>query len=161
MGNSFMTDYEKMIDFCIMPKNEFLKFYGYLSEKDYLDTIKDIITTSEYWNDEWSDNGYDGTSLKDIILGMMITDWLKTKKKNKKEITNKRYVWIIEGTGDDGDWETEVFDSYEKARNQFNEYIHDFTSTYTLCNWVIDGDSAQYCSSNYYGTFWIKRVEVK
>ena len=34
-GVDFINDWEKMVDYFQMPKEDFLKFYSYLSEKDY------------------------------------------------------------------------------------------------------------------------------
>ena len=36
----FIDDKEKMADFELLPKEEFLKSYSYLTEKEYDDTVK-------------------------------------------------------------------------------------------------------------------------
>lgn len=155
MKNSFMTDYEKMIDFCTMPKDKFLKFYSYLSEDDYKETIHDILNTSGYWHKEWLEDNpdFDGTVLKDIILGILITDWLKTKN-------DVKYVWILDGSDDDGDWEIEIFDSYEKALEKFKYYIEDFKLIYSDAKWDISSNFVSYDGGSHHGSFWIKKEEV-
>ena len=79
---SFADDYEKMIDLFVLSREEFLKFYGYLSEEDYTETVHDIISKSGYWHKEWYEDNpdMDGRALKNIVFGMMAVDWL-----NKKE----------------------------------------------------------------------------
>ena len=79
---SFIDDHEKMIDFFIMPKEKFLKFYSYLTENDYATTIHDILNKSGYWHIEWYEDNHDmdGRQLKDIVFGIMITEWLKERK---------------------------------------------------------------------------------
>ena len=42
MKNSFIDDKEKMIDFFNMYKNDFLKFYSYLDEEDYINTVDNL-----------------------------------------------------------------------------------------------------------------------
>ena len=88
MGNIFINDHEKMIDFFILPKDEFLQFYGYLTEKDYDATVKDIVERSGYWNEFWLEDNpnRDGRDLKDILFGIMTTEWL-TERKTKTEMT--------------------------------------------------------------------------
>lgn len=77
----FIDDYEIMIDFCFMSKEEFLRFYTYLTEDDYTATIHEAIERSEYWNKEWYEDNpdMDGRVLKDILFGIMLTEWLATK----------------------------------------------------------------------------------
>ena len=164
MKNSFMTDYEKMIDFFIMPKNKFLKFYGYLSEDDYKETIHDILNTSGYWNKDWLEDNpdFDGTVLKNIILGMMIVDWFNNIKKSDKitDVEDNKYVWILDGSDDDGDWEIEIFNSYKKALEKFRYYIEDFKLNYSDAKWDISSNFASYDGGSHHGSFWIKKVEV-
>ena len=164
MRNSFMTDYEKMIDFFIMPKNKFLKFYSYLSEDDYKETIHDILNTSGYWNKDWLEDNpdFDGTVLKNIILGMMMVDWFNNIKKSDKitDVEDNKYVWILDGSDDDGDWEIEIFDSYEKALEKFRYYIEDFKLNYSDAKWDISSNFASYDGGSHHGSFWIKKVEV-
>lgn len=86
LGISFANEYEKMIDFFIMSREEFLRFYGYLTEDDYTETVHDIINTIEYWHKDWYEDNYDmdGRNLKDIVYGMLVTDWIN----NRKETNN-------------------------------------------------------------------------
>lgn len=76
--NSFIDDQEKMIDFFVLDKKIFLSFYSYLSEEDYDQTKRDVLKRSKYWNEDWCDNNpdSDGRVLKDICLGIMLTEWL-------------------------------------------------------------------------------------
>lgn len=80
---SFINDHEKMIDLFIMSKTDFLRFYSYLSEADYDATINEAIKRSGYWHQEWykENPDMDGRHLKDILFGIMITDWLARKEK--------------------------------------------------------------------------------
>ena len=77
-GTSFISDEEKMIDFFVSSREEFLKFYSYLSDEDYTKTVHDIIDKSGYWHKEWYEDNpdKDGRDLKDIVFGLMATDWL-------------------------------------------------------------------------------------
>ena len=77
-STSFADDQEKMIDFCYMSKADFLKFYSYLTEEDYTATIHEVINRSRYWHKEWYEDNpdKDGRDLKDIVFGIMMTEWL-------------------------------------------------------------------------------------
>ena len=88
MGYIFTNDHEKMIDFFILPKDEFLQFYCYLTEKDYDATVKDIIERSGYWNEFWLEDNpdRDGREIKDILFGIMATEWL-SERRTKAEMT--------------------------------------------------------------------------
>ena len=39
----FLTDEDKMIDFCNLNKAEFLSFYSYLTEEEYDNTVKRLL----------------------------------------------------------------------------------------------------------------------
>ena len=71
----FMPDQEKMVDFFILSKEEFLASYSYLTDEDYEETVKEVIKTSGYWNPKACE-GFDGRELRDIVLGCMMTLWL-------------------------------------------------------------------------------------
>ena len=71
----FMPDQEKMVDFFILSKEEFLASYSYLTDEDYEATVKEVIKASGYWNPK-SCEGFDGRELRDIVLGCMMTLWL-------------------------------------------------------------------------------------
>lgn len=71
----FMPDQEKMVDFFILSKEEFLASYSYLTDEDYEATVKEVIKTSGYWNPRACE-GLDGRELRDIVLGCMMTLWL-------------------------------------------------------------------------------------
>ena len=79
MGDHFMFDQEKMVDFFSISKEEFLASYYYLREDDYEATAKEVIKASGYYNVEACE-GMDGTELKDIVLGCMMTKWLTRNK---------------------------------------------------------------------------------
>ena len=78
MGNSFIDDQEKMIDFFLISRDEFLRFYPYLTKEDYDATVRDVIDKSEYWHSRWYDENpnMDGRALRDIALGIMLVNWL-------------------------------------------------------------------------------------
>ncbi len=82
MGLSFIDDEEKMIDLFFSSKRDFLNFYSYLSEEEYDATINDIVDKSGYWYKEWYDDNpdKDGRTLRDIVTGLMITEWLNRKE---------------------------------------------------------------------------------
>lgn len=71
-------------------------------------------------------------------------------------------VWCINGHDNDESWEVELFSTYEKAKNVFNEYINEYIKE-------IDGngvyevrdDYARYDNGNHYGAFWISKVAVR
>lgn len=42
-SKSFLNDTEKMVDFLTLPKQEFLKSYSYLTEEEYITTLKHYI----------------------------------------------------------------------------------------------------------------------
>lgn len=75
MGDHFMFDQDKMVDFFSIGKEDFLASYSYLTEDDYEATVKEVIKASAYW-DIKACEGMDGTELKDIVLGCMMTKWL-------------------------------------------------------------------------------------
>ena len=64
----FIDDQEKMIDFFILSKPEFLNFYSYLTEEEYEATKREVLKRSRYWNTYWADDNpdFDGRQLKDI-----------------------------------------------------------------------------------------------
>ena len=79
-------------------------------------------------------------------------------------------VWCVNGHDDEGDWEVELFSTYEKAREAFENYADEFDSLYgdydedtEKCEPVceIDGDYASYDCGSHYGSFWIEEVVVK
>lgn len=84
MGLSFINDEEKMIDLFFSSKRDFLNFYSYLSEEEYDATINDIVDKSGYWHKEWYEDNpdKDGRTLRDIVIGLMITEWLNRKENN-------------------------------------------------------------------------------
>ena len=71
----FMFDQEKMVDFFILTKGEFLSCYSYLTPDDYEATVKEVIKASDYYNPE-ACKGMDGRELKDVVLGCMMTKFL-------------------------------------------------------------------------------------
>lgn len=73
-------------------------------------------------------------------------------------------VWCLNGHDDDGDWEVELYSTYEKARKAFEQYIDDYNSFYgefseSVCK--IDGDYAEYDCDCHYGRFWISEERVR
>lgn len=79
-------------------------------------------------------------------------------------------VWCINGRDDEGVWESELYSTYEKAREAFEEYIEDINRRYgeydeykgeyeSICD--VDGDQADYSRYSHYGSFWIEEIEVR
>ena len=75
----FMSDQEKMVDFFILSKEDFLASYSYLTDEDYEATVKEVIKASGYWNPRACE-GFDGRELRHIVLGCMMTLWLCKKE---------------------------------------------------------------------------------
>jgi hypothetical protein len=46
-GVSFYDDMEKMFDFLLLEKDEFLQSYNYLAEADYEATVKEVVKMRE------------------------------------------------------------------------------------------------------------------
>ena len=91
-----------------------------------------------------------------VFKTLEITNW-----EEKIMATEKKKVWIINGTGDDGEWDVEIFDSYEKAKAAFEAYIKEFKSMFPDAEWEIEDKFAKYDNDNHYDTFWIEETEVK
>lgn len=74
----FIDEHDKMIDFFFMSKEEFLRFYTYLTEDNYEQTKREVLKRSHYWNEYWADDNpdFDGRILRDICLGILLTEWL-------------------------------------------------------------------------------------
>ena len=75
----FMYDQEKMVDFFVLSKEEFLASYSYLTNEDYEATVKEVIKASGYYNPEACE-GFEGNKLRDVVLGCMMTLWLCKKE---------------------------------------------------------------------------------
>lgn len=73
---------------------------------------------------------------------------------------NEEKVWIVNGYGDEGNWEIELYSTYEKAKIAFDEYIENFSDMYET-EVKVNGDYASYNTGNHYDSFWIKEVKVK
>lgn len=69
-------------------------------------------------------------------------------------------IWIINGHDDDGDWEVELYSTYEKAKDVFDKYVEEISDVYET-EVKVDDDSASYDAGSHYGSFWIKEVEVR
>ena len=78
---SFINDQEKMVDFFTITKEVFLNFYSYLTEEEYEETKKDVLTRSGYWNAEAlsEDGDINGIEIGKIIQSIMMTEWLLNK----------------------------------------------------------------------------------
>ena len=79
-------------------------------------------------------------------------------------------VWCINGYDDDGDFEIELYSTYEKAKHAFDSYVKELAFMYgeydededeyeSVCK--VDGDNAEYDCDNHYGYFWISELEVR
>lgn len=78
---SFINDQEKMVDFFTLTKDEFLRFYTYITEEEYESTKQDVISRSGYWNAQaiTEDREIDGVIISKIIQSIMMTEWLLKK----------------------------------------------------------------------------------
>ena len=84
MGFSFINDKEKMSDFILISKEEFLESYSYLTEESYVATVVDILERLELdiVGDLIEDaENLEGKEIGSIVLSQMMIDWLSTKKK--------------------------------------------------------------------------------
>ena len=79
-------------------------------------------------------------------------------------------VWCLNGYDDEGDWDIELFSTYEKARKAFEDYIDELAVMYgeydrrgmkykSVC--TVADDVADYDCDNHYGHFWISEKEVR
>ena len=104
MGNSFLTDQEKMIDFFMMTRSNFLEFYSYLTEDDYDATCYDVLERSGYWNADAIDPScMTGLKLCEIIDGIQKQEWLLSKKREVIEVCphcEKENVWLRDANYD-------------------------------------------------------------
>lgn len=78
----FMPDQEKMVDFFILSKEEFLASYSYLTDEDYEETVKEVIKASGYYNPGACED-FDGRELRDVILGCIMTKMLCDKRREQ------------------------------------------------------------------------------
>jgi hypothetical protein len=80
-NESFINEQEKMIDFFTTTKEQFLKFYSYLTEEEYEATRKDVLSRSGYWNREAlaEDEEIDGAVIGKIVMSIIMTEWLQNK----------------------------------------------------------------------------------
>lgn len=76
MNNSFIEDEEKMCDFFSTKRKDFLKFYPHITEKEYNETIKNVLNLVDYWNKnhliEYNLNDIDGNLLMQNIVSPII-----------------------------------------------------------------------------------------
>ena len=82
LTKDFIDDHEKMIDLFTTSKEDFLLVYSYLTEEEYDATINEAVKRSGYWHQEWYDENkpyMDGRQLRDILFGIMVTEWLGGK----------------------------------------------------------------------------------
>lgn len=80
---SFINEQDKMVDFFTTTKENFLAFYKLeLTEDDYEETRKDVLSRSGYWNAEHlaEDKDIDGIVIGKIIQSIMMMEWLQNKK---------------------------------------------------------------------------------
>ena len=77
-NTSFIDDQEKMIDFFISTKGEFLSFYSYLTDEEYEATKKEVLERIGCADVEV----INGIDIGRIIQSIMMTEWLQNKKEN-------------------------------------------------------------------------------
>ena len=94
MGNSFIDDQEKMLDFFFLSRSEFLQSYSYLTQDDYRDTECDVINKFKYWEQEQYDDepDVDGRTLYKMILEVVAIDRLNDPEKKSNEY--RRGKWL-------------------------------------------------------------------
>ena len=79
-------------------------------------------------------------------------------------------VWCLNGHDDDGDYEVELFSTYDKAKAAFDQLVNDINCNYgeydedkdeyeSVCE--VNEDYASYDCGSHYGSFWIREVEVR
>ena len=82
MGEDFIFDKAKMVDFFILSKEQFLASYDYLEDKEYDDTVKEVIDCIDrrvggYENTrDMLKYTKEGIHLRDVVLGLMMSEWL-------------------------------------------------------------------------------------
>ena len=80
MREDFIFDKAKMVDFFILSKEQFLASYDYLEDKEYDDTVKEVILCidrSGYENtSDMLEYAKEGRDLRDVVLGLMMSEWL-------------------------------------------------------------------------------------
>lgn len=48
-SKSFLNDTEKMVDFLMLPKQEFLKSYSYITDEEYITTLAHFAEVYDLW----------------------------------------------------------------------------------------------------------------
>ena len=82
MREDFIFDKAKMVDFFILSKEQFLASYDYLEDKEYDDTVKEVIDCIDrnlggYENTrDMREYTKEGRDLRDVVLGLMMSEWL-------------------------------------------------------------------------------------
>lgn len=150
-----------------MKVKDFLMIFGGINHIKVFD--RHNFKTKRYNNIENAINDYGYNSVESwTIVNDVLEIIIHTMKDSNEEEPLK--VWCVNGHDDDGDWEVELFSTYEKAREYFENYIDEFDSLYgeydeekdeykTVCE--IDGDYARYDCDCHYGEFWIEEVRVR
>ena len=73
-------------------------------------------------------------------------------------------IYIINGTGDDGNWYLSAHSTLEKAVLRMKSHIEILTVMYDLTaeEWEIEEDflMAKYDDGSHYDSFWIEEVEL-
>lgn len=73
---------------------------------------------------------------------------------------NRTVVYAINGYGDEGHWEIELFSCYEKALAQFRQYVRLFEDLYDVEVEMEYDDWASYDAGNHHDTFWVEELEI-
>lgn len=79
-------------------------------------------------------------------------------------------VWCLNGHCDEGDYEPELYSTYEKAKDAFDKHVEEINMCYgtydekndayeSVC--IADGDTASYDCGSHHGSFWIKEIDVQ
>ena len=70
-------------------------------------------------------------------------------------------VYAINGRGDEGNWDIELYSSLEKAKNVFNNYVYMFEDMFEVKCYTENDDYAEYDAGSHYDRWWIEEIEVK
>lgn len=101
ISHSFINDREKMNDFFILSKEEFLSSYSYLSEKDYEDTLEDVNKGREFFGKgSWGIEFYEVEAhyrVYDLDLPAHTIAYVDTIEEAQEEASN-RGVLLHEGS---------------------------------------------------------------
>lgn len=74
-------------------------------------------------------------------------------------MNNETVVYAINGYGDEGSWDIELYSTYDKAYARFKQYVEEFTDMFNV-EVQVDNDWACYDMGNHHDEFWVEEVRV-